>query len=143
MKSGPYLEPLNGHVVVRRHSSNGETSGRHGAKLVLPDGVQEQGVSQKATVIGTWMPRWFSLRRPRVAEGDTVFMPKYCGQEFTLDSGEKIVFMEEEDLLGAVREPVRGTLRGRVRMRARQAWESVAGAFLVSRDKATKLSAHV
>jgi co-chaperonin GroES (HSP10) len=127
MKREPFLEPLNGHIVVRRHTSGGETSGRHGAKLVLPDGVHEQGVSQKATVIGTWMPRWYSLRRPRVAEGDTVFMPRYCGQEFTLDNGSKIVFMEEEDLLGAVREPVRGTWRSRARRAARQAWESVVG----------------
>jgi co-chaperonin GroES (HSP10) len=126
LKREPFLEPLNGHIVVRRHSSS-ETSGRHGAKLVLPDGVHEQGVSQKATVIGTWMPRWYSLRRPRVAEGDTVFMPRYCGQEFTLDNGQKIVFMEEEDLLGAVREPVRGTWRSKVRVAWRQAWESVVG----------------
>jgi co-chaperonin GroES (HSP10) len=119
---GPFLEPLNGHIVVQRHSPK-ETSGRHGSKLVLPDGVHEQGVSQKATVIGTWMPRWYSLRRPRVAEGDAVFMPRYCGQEFTLDNGDKIVFMEESELLGAIREPKRGTWRSKIRRAARQAWE--------------------
>ena len=30
-------------------------------------------------------------------------MPRYSGEEFTLNNGEKIIFLSEKDLLGVIR----------------------------------------
>jgi co-chaperonin GroES (HSP10) len=101
----PDLEPLNGQIVVRRHQSPGESSGEHGAKIVLPDGAQEE--CQKATVLYTWRPYTDdegTYHEPHVQPDEVVFLPRYGGQQFKLDDGQKIIFIEESKLLGVVRE---------------------------------------
>jgi len=124
MQNTVYLEPLNGQIVVRRHASPRESSGEHGTKIVIPDQAQKE--SQKATVIRVWreyLDANGESHRPKVQPDDTVFMPRYCGQQFELDDGEKIVFLKESELLGVIRrgrdyqeepvsesEPVNGVL---------------------------------
>jgi co-chaperonin GroES (HSP10) len=98
------LEPLNERIVVGRLESDKHTSGAHGVKLVLPDGVQKQ--SQKARVIATWEPYTDcegTMRKPNVEEGDVVFIPRYSGEEFELAKGNKVLFIAEADLLGVIR----------------------------------------
>lgn len=104
MRNTVYLEPLNGQIVVRRHANSGESTGEHGVRIALPDGVQKE--SQKATVIRVWRDYTDNDGNPHqsnVKPDDTVFMPRYCGQQFELDDGEKIVFMKESELLGVIR----------------------------------------
>jgi co-chaperonin GroES (HSP10) len=105
MKRTADLEPLNGHIVVRRHQSPGESSGEYGAKIVLPDNAQEE--CQKATVLYTWCPytdEKGEYQEPRVQPDEVVFLPRYGGQQFVLDDGQKIIFIEESKLLGVVRQ---------------------------------------
>ncbi len=105
MKRTADLEPLNGQIVVRRHHLADESTGEHGVKIALPQGVQEE--SQKATVLYVWRPYTDSegvYHEPKIAVNEVVFMPRYCGQQFKLDDGEKIVFLDESKLLGVVRE---------------------------------------
>jgi co-chaperonin GroES (HSP10) len=99
------LEPLNERVMVAREDSATESPGTHGVKIALPEQVQKQ--SQRCYVMATWEPYTNDRgveRRSRVKEGDIVWIPKYGGEEFELNNGQKVVFIKESDLHGKMRD---------------------------------------
>jgi len=90
--------PLNGHIVVKRTSSEKVTRGG----IVLPDSSQKE--SQIGTVVAVYneyVDEDGKTRKPRVKPGDTVLFPKYEGEGIELD-GEKLLVMKDTCIRGLI-----------------------------------------
>jgi chaperonin GroES len=95
------LTPLFGRIVIQRESSEKQTQGG----IIIPDNAQKQ--SQKGTVLAVYEDyedEAGKLHRCRLNAGESVVFQKYGGEEFILNSSDKVLLIREMDILGVLRE---------------------------------------
>lgn len=94
------IEPLSGHVVVRK--LHGETESPGG--IILPDSAKKESVA--AVVLHTpdpWIDDNGIERSSRLRRGDAVIISKYAGESFRLGRTE-FTILKESAIFGVLHE---------------------------------------
>jgi len=92
------IRPLHDRVVVRRMAEERQSAGG----IVIPDSATEKPIQGEVLAVGRGKILDNGEVRPLdVKVGDRVLFGKYAGTEVKV-SGEEVVVMREEDIMGVV-----------------------------------------
>lgn len=90
------LIPENGRVVVKRLDAETVTPGG----IVLPDNAQKKSQKGEVLAVNSYRNKDGKTVEPLFSVGDTVLFGLYAGEEFVLPDGEKVLFIQEDSILG-------------------------------------------
>ena len=92
------IRPLHDRVVVRRREEERTSAGG----IVIPDSATEKPIQGAVIAVGTGkILDNGDIRGLDVKVGDRVLFGKYSGNEVKV-SGEEVVVMREDDIMGVV-----------------------------------------
>ena len=92
------IRPLHDRVVVRRMAEERQSAGG----IVIPDSATEKPIQGEVLAVGRGKILDNGEVRPLDGKvGDRVLFGKYAGTEVKV-SGEEVVVMREEDIMGVV-----------------------------------------